>query len=354
MEYAHGGDIESYRRKYGKKPLDFSANINPLGLNRAVKEAILQELDNLPPYPDPFCRSLREKTASYENIKEAYILFGNGAADLIFRIALVAKPKKALLLAPTFSEYEQALQTVDCAIEYYFLKEDKEFSLDEDIVDRLNDIDILFLCNPNNPTGIAEEKESVLKILKKCKEKNIILVLDECFNDFLEEPEKYSLKDELAYFDNLIILKSFTKFFAMAGIRLGYLLTSNREVLEKLYYSAQPWAVSTIAQVAGIASLSDIAYIEKTKTVIKEERAYLKKELSDIGFKVYPSMANYIFFSSEMKDLNKLAEKEGILIRSCGNYRGLSEDYYRIAVRSREENEALIEAFKEIRRQYHG
>lgn len=354
MEYTHGGDIESYIRKYGKRPLDFSANINPLGLNHKVKEAIINGLDDLAPYPDPFCRGLREKTAAYENVKEEYILFGNGAADLIFRIALATKPKKALLLAPTFSEYEQALQTVDCGIEYYFLKEDKGFSLDEAIVDKLNHIDILFLCNPNNPTGIAEEKESIIKILKKCKEKNIILVLDECFNDFLEEPEKYSLKNELGAFDNLIILKSFTKFFAMAGIRLGYLLTSNMEILEKLYYAAQPWAVSTIAQIAGIASLSDSAYMENTKALIKEERAYLKTALSNIGFKVYPSMANYIFFSSDIKSLRQLTEDKGILIRSCGNYKGLSDNYYRIAVRSRKENEAIIKAFTEIRSVYHG
>ena len=248
--------------------------------------------------------------------------------------------------APTFAEYQQALYSVGCQVEFFYLDGKKQFRLDEDFISALTpDLDIIFLCNPNNPTGLLVEKEVLKKLLDRCRQLDIFMAVDECFLDFVPEPEKYTLKEYLKDYENLFLFKAFTKRYAMAGVRLGYGLCGNGKLLEKMESMCQPWNVSSLAQAAGLAALKETAYVEEGRQVTFQELDYLKKELSALGYPVYPSQANYVFFKGP-EDLYEKLEKKKILIRDCSNYTGLCKGCYRVAVKNHEENRALIQALK--------
>lgn len=346
---AHGGDVYSYTRKTNKYPIDFSANINPFGLPEGVKKILKEAIDDFALYPDVMCSQLKNALSQYENINKDYIFFGNGAADLIYRLVYAIKPRRALLMAPTFSEYEAALRNVDCSINYYYLKPEDTFKAKGDILNEIKDIDIFFICNPNNPTGMVVEKELMLKIAKRCREINCCLVIDECFSDFMEEKNHYTCKEFIDKFDNVLILKAFTKTFAMAGLRLGYLLSSNKSILTKLMMAGQPWSVSVPAQLAGVEALKDKEYLEKTIRSTTIERKYLVKELEALGLKVFEGYANYILFKlTKPIDLYTKLYNKGILIRKCENYIGLDKSYFRVAIKGRSDNKMLIQALGEV------
>ncbi|HIZ76313.1 MAG TPA: aminotransferase class I/II-fold pyridoxal phosphate-dependent enzyme [Firmicutes bacterium] len=347
--HVHGGDIYTYQNM-----LDYSANINPLGIPQRIIDAVTEGAKRSAEYPDVQCRELRKALSQSENIPQEQIICGNGAADLIFSLVLAKRPKKALIIAPTFYEYEQALRAVGCEIQYYYLKEKKGFRLQEDYLDLLTeDIDIIFFCNPNNPTGLLSNKDFLTRVLKQCEDHDIFFVLDECFNDFLDEPEEYTMKEFLSQTHQLFILKAFTKLYAMAGLRLGYGLTSNGKLLKKMKEVTQPWSVSTPAQWAGIAALKETEYVAKTKKIIKEERNYLTKSIDALGMTTYGSMANYIFLKGP-KDLHEECKKHQILIRDCSNYEGLTNGFYRIAVKDRNNNRRLIDVFKQCLKDLEG
>lgn len=207
--------------------------------------------------------------------------------------------------------------------------------------------DIIFLCNPNNPTGILTDRDFLMKVLKKCREHSVFLVVDECFLDFVKEPESYTLKDVLKEYQNLFLLKAFTKRYAMAGVRLGYGLTANQDLLQKMESVTQPWNVSSLAQAAGLAALKETEYVKEGRETVFKEQEFLKKEMRELGFTVFPSEANYIFFKGERNLFEKCVEKS-VLIRDCSNYPGLEAGYFRIAVKNHEDNKTLIRALKEI------
>ena len=263
---------------------------------------------------------------------------------------MAIKPGKALLLAPTFADYEKALATVNCKIDYFGLSAGNDFRVDDSILTKINnDTDLVIICNPNNPTGQLTEETLLLKILDKCRSTGTYLLVDECFMDFVDKEKGFSLKKYLSEYDNLIILKAFTKTYAMAGIRLGYCLTSNEDIIDKCRENGQDWSVSTLAQAAGLSALDEEEYLAKSKEYIKKERSYLLQNLHKLGFKVYGSEANYIFFAA--KNLPRLAEKlkkDGFLIRKCANYHNLDEHYYRIAVRTTSQNKLLIKAVRKL------
>lgn len=340
MKHLHGGDI--YRNH---NMLDFSANINPLGMPRQVKEAAKRGIDCSEFYPDVECQKLREALSKVHAIPYEYIICGNGAADLIFAMAGL-RFKKALILAPTFAEYEQSLRNNLCKITYYNLEEKKDFKLDRDYITYLNEskdiYDVIFLCNPNNPTGQVIEKELLLEILEICQEKGIFLVIDECFVDFLENPFLYSMIPYVQKYSNLFILKAFTKLYAMAGLRLGYGICSNTKQLEKMTDMLQPWNVSTPAQLAGIQALKQDKFVEDSRAYIKREKAFLLEYMVGNVDKIYGYSSNYIFFKAE-ETLMEQMKQSGILIRDCSNYVNLKKGFYRIAVRTREENKRFIE-----------
>lgn len=342
MKHIHGGNVYQY-----KNCVDFSANCNPLGTPESVKNAIIESLSHISDYPQVGCAPLKDAIAQYEGVKPSQVICGNGAAELIFSLCRALKPKKALLPAPTFAEYEQALTSVDCVCSHFFLKEETNFSMEASFLEEIKKgFDIIFLCNPNNPTGILTDRDFLMEILKTCREHSVFLVVDECFLDFVKEPEAYTLKEVLEEYQNLFLLKAFTKRYAMAGVRLGYGLTANEDLLQKMESVTQPWNVSGLAQAAGIAALKEREYVERGRETVFKELEFLKKEMEALGFTVFPSEANYIFFKGERNLFEKCVQK-GVLIRDCSNYPGLEAGYFRIAVKSHEDNIRLIQALKE-------
>lgn len=349
IKLTHGGDIYSAKERMEGEIIDFSANINPLGLPDSVKKALMESMDCFSCYPDPICRELVKKIAKSEGTETENILCANGAADLIFRISQAIRPRNALLAVPTFSEYEQALLSIGCHIRYFNLSKENDFCLTEDFLEEIRpDTDLIFLCNPNNPTGQLIAPRLLEKILARCSSCGTMLVVDECFRDFLDNPQENSMVSWVSSFPNLMILRAFTKHYAMAGLRLGYCLCSNTPLLERMAQCGQPWSVSVPAQIAGAAALEDTDYLARTREWIQTEREYLKSELNRLGIKVIGSQANYLFFRLEDSEtLPSFLEKKGILIRSCANYRGLDSAYYRIAVKSHKDNQTLVNAFTE-------
>ncbi|MGN0466530.1 MAG: pyridoxal phosphate-dependent aminotransferase [Lachnospiraceae bacterium] len=353
----HGGNVYEKAKTLGvdkEEILDFSANISPLGIPRGVKQAMIASIDELIHYPDPDCVELKKAIAKAENVREEFIECGNGGADLLFRLALALKPKRVLLLAPTFVEYEEAMKAVGSEIHYTTL--DEEFRICPEWIKRKlkEGAELFILCNPNNPTGLLTKREEILDILEEAKKIGCKVLVDECFLELYEREMDYSLKPYLDKYDNLFILKSFTKLYAIPGVRLGYILSSNTKKLEKIKSSGQAWGVSHIAQRAGVAALEEKAYKERTIKFIAEENLFLKENLRNLGIHVLDGAVNYLFFYTKQKDLNDRLEKYSILIRDCSNYQGLEKGYFRIAVNSREENIKLIEALKKIKEEVGG
>ena len=346
MEYGHGGDIYTYRGM-----LDFSVNVNPFGMSEHVAEAAKRGVDLSGNYPDSRCRSLKQKLSEKTGIPASHFLIGNGAADLFFGIVLAEKPKRALIPVPAFSEYEQALGTVDCEVCFWPLKRENHFRLTEDFLEALDEsLDMVFLCSPSNPAGQAVSPELLRKIAGRCEEKKIRLVLDECFVEFLDDPAAYSMAEETERFKELFVVRAFTKMHAIPGLRLGYGITSDEELLEKMQQIRQPWSVSVPAQEAGIAALDEEERAEETRRLVRRERTRMEHSFREAGLEVIPSEANFILVHAELDLFDRLREK-GILIRDCANYRGLEKGWYRMAVKKKEENDRLLEAVKAVCRE---
>lgn len=339
MKYGHGGDIYTYKGK-----LDFSVNVNPLGPAENVVEAARRGAEKMGSYPDSRCRILREKLSDSQGVSPDFYLFGNGVADLIYMLVLSEKPKRALLPVPAFSEYEQALKAAGCEIRYYQMKQETGFCIDKDFLKALGaETDIVFLCSPANPSGRMTDAGLLEETARRCEDLGIRLVLDECFMEFTEKGDAGSMIGNLEKFRKLFILRAFTKIYAMPGLRLGYGLSADLELLERMSCAGQPWRVSTPAQEAGIAALDEKEYVEAARRLVAVERGYLERELKKRNFFCIHSDANFILLYTE-KDLFSQLLSRGILIRDCSNYRGLSKGWYRIAVRTHRENQRLIAA----------
>ncbi|MFT4146246.1 MAG: pyridoxal phosphate-dependent class II aminotransferase [Mobilitalea sp.] len=345
--HKHGGDI------YQKEGLlDFSANINPAGIPEGIILGAVEGIRRSSHYPDARCSDLRKAIADKLNLPLEYIICGNGAADLIFSLILALKPKKALLPVPSFYEYEQALRTVDCELTYFPMKKEHNFQPGKEFLEEIKeDTEIIFLCNPNNPTGQLINHELLLKILLKCEQLGIWLIADECFLDFIDASADLTLMKQCREAKHLFILKAFTKLYAMPGLRLGYGISSNAALLNRMREVSQPWNVSVPAQLAGIAALKEDRYVAESLDLIKKERNYLSIELQKLDYIIYGSRANYIFFQT-VPGLYEYCLRKGILIRDCSNYQGLTEGYYRIAVKNHEENEQLIRVLGEAKSEW--
>ena len=349
-ELTHGGDWAGFALAHGRPPLDFSANISPLGVPTGVQEALREAAEQVDRYPDPLCRTLRVALSDHEGVPAEHILCGNGAADLIFRAVLARRPRRALVTAPTFVEYEVALETVGCEVEHVVLREETGFALDRSFLDAITpETDMVFLCEPNNPTGVTTDPALLTQILERCRETGTLLVLDECFGDFLDAPEAHTRKADLASFPNLLLLKAFTKLYAMAGVRLGYALCADTALLERMRSAGQPWAVSSLAQAAGAAALRETDYVRRVREMTASERPWLLRQLTGLGLRVIPGEANYLLFQSP-RPLTEPLARRGILLRNCGNYVGLDDTWYRFAVRTRTDNRRLMEALEEVLR----
>lgn len=339
--YTHGGDVHGHEGIF----LDFSVNLNPLGMPFEVKEALQAHIDDFAAYPDSQCRALRAALAEWEQLPAAHIVCGNGAADLIFRLCWTLRPKKALVLAPTFSEYEKAVFSCGGNIVYHQLQAAQQFTVDERFLSALDpDLDLVFLCNPNNPTGRLMDDCLLEKVVERCRQLNIILVIDECFLSFTNG---HSGKQFFCHYDGIIILKAFTKLFSMAGLRLGYMLAASRRIAEAIAGSGQSWSVSAPAQYAGLAAAALTGYPEKTRMFVQQERLFLRQRLEVFPVTVYESEANYLLLQSELPLYEQLLSR-GVLLRSCANYVGLNESYVRLGLKQRAEHLQLVQAIGEI------
>lgn len=348
MKSIHGGDI--YNNKVN---MDFSVNINPLGIPHSVKEAMSDALSYADRYPDMACSGLKKAISEYFtqqgcSIQSEDVIPGNGASELFMAIAHALKPQKAVLLAPGFFGYEHVLRAVGCDIGYFLLDEQSDFSpaarLDA-LMDMLtDDTDIFFIANPNNPTGYLADSTFMKQIIGHCKEKHIYVVADECFMGFCEK--NYSVLSLLCDYDNLIVVRAFTKLFAIPGVRLGYMLSKNEAVRQKVQRNLPEWNVSVLAQMAGEACIMESEYIKETASYVSGQRRLLSDGLKKLGFKVYKSDADFILFYSKLPLYDILLNK-GILIRDCSNYVGLSEGYFRVAVKTYDENVRLLKVIGE-------
>ena len=348
MELIHGGDWAGYRAEFGRDALDFSANVSPLGLPVGVAAAITAALPTADRYPDPLCRELRAALAAAEGVPADWILCGNGAADLIFRLVLALRPRRSLLPAPTFAEYAAALDTVNCETTRFLLDEANDFAVTDAFIDAVDSgTDIVFLCQPNNPTGQVTPPELVQKLLRRCAACGAVLVVDECFLDFLPDRNDLTTKRFLHDAQKLIILKAFTKLYAMAGVRLGYALCSDAPLLEKMRTAGQPWAVSSLAQAAGLAALQETAYADAVRALIAAQRPQLAAGLRALGLRVVEGRANYLLFRAPA-DFGEKLRQRGAVVRSCGNYPGLDGTWYRTAVRTPQENAQLLQIMREV------
>lgn len=385
MPYTHGGDI------YGDAAveLDFSVNTNRLGMPQAVRDAVMASAAAWEQYPDALCRKLRRAAAAFYEadgtpIPEDWLVFGNGASDILYAVVSAIRPKQAILLAPGFSEYEQALRMCGCEIRWLHLKEENGFSLEsarEELYAMLFDdsgdaskIDsvptlsskhenvwekILILGNPNNPTGRAISATELERLAEVCRETHTWLMLDECFQWFLDTRREGSFVGNLlnGVGDHVILLNALTKICSMAGLRLGYGIIPNAGLRERLEKFRQPWSVSAPAQAGGVAAFAVLAdhsegnLLEWTVKSLQTERPRLAEKLEELGFIVYPSQTNYLLFRSPDEDSCDYKQgclEHGILIRACENFEGLNRHYYRVAVRNRGENESLINILKEV------
>ncbi len=332
----HGGDI--YRHP---NVLDFSVNVNPIGIRPEILQAYHKSEDEIASYPDVRCEALTRAISNFEQTDPAKILCGNGAAELIFALVQALHPHTALLIRPSFSEYERALSSVGARIRWYEKKEETGFKLESDLLDLITpDLDLMFLTQPDQPTGLITSNALVKKIVEKCEENQVMLVMDECFLEFLDTPAAYEMRGYLNEAPHLLILKALTKLFCMPGLRLGYLLGGQAQVLDKIRQVLQPWNVSVPAQRCGVAALTDCAdYLTRTRRVVHDGRGYLMSTLETLGFSVYDSKANYVFFQGD-PGLYDRALEAGFLIREWGGNAG--KEYYRIAVKLQEENERLM------------
>lgn len=350
----HGGDI--YRNKI---ELDFSVNVNPLGVPDPVRQAMVKSLTEVECYPDMECAALKKALAEHFGLGETGqeihvndILCGNGASELITAICRWKMPKTAMVTGPGFAGYRKALEAVNCEIQVHLLQEERNFVPGEDLMEAVEQRkpEILFLANPSNPTGVLLDRKYLQRLLTVCLQTGTVVVLDECFMELTGQAEECSMcrKETLQKFENLMILRAFTKSFAIPGIRLGYLVCKNQEFVGKIAAQLPEWNVSIPAQAAGVAAMQCIETLAESAAYIEKERLWLTAELERLGAKVFPSQANYLLFHWKSEDLYECLLQKGILIRDCSDYEGLEKGYYRIAVRTREENEILLQSLRQI------
>jgi threonine-phosphate decarboxylase len=340
----HGGDIF---RNQGII-LDYSVNTSPLGMPPAVREAIISHVAEYEHYPDPLCGSLRAALALHEGVPEEQLCCGNGAADLIFRLCLAYRPRHVLICAPTFSEYERAALLSGARVSRHVLLEENDFALTGAFINSITaDVDMVMLCNPNNPTGKLIPPALLDSIREHCRAQKTLLMVDECFLPFTGEASlTASPGGPPAAAPSLVILKAFTKTYSLAGLRLGYLIADSAEFIAAIMDTGQAWSVSAPAQYAGLAALQVPSWIADARRLIAEERRFLTAELRALGLRVIDSEVNYILFQSETPLLDALIAR-GILIRTCGSFYGLDNAWYRIGVKKHEYNEQLLSALRE-------
>lgn len=355
MLNGHGGDINRLCNRYGLNPdeiIDFSASINPLGCPEAVRKAISERFNDIQNYPDSVCTSLRKVIADKVPCNESNIIVGNGSNELFYLIPRALKPKQGILLQPTFSEFKDALSNANVEV-VEIVNDDGNFPIINTNLSSLKHIEdgMVFLCNPNNPTGQLTLKEDILELVND--NSNRLIVVDEAFMDFVDDGVKYSVINDAPLTDNLIVVRSLTKFYGFPGLRLGYLVATESIVNNLMQYK-EPWTVNTFAQIAGQVAINDAEFAANTREYVSGEKAFLFDGLSGIkGIRPFRPSVNFILVRIDNAEITssgiqRLLIKNNIIIRDCSNFVGLSDKYFRVAVKTREENQKLLSALSLI------
>lgn len=333
--YTHGGDVYRNPIEY-----DFSINVNPLGMPLASIQAAHEGVVLTGRYPDYKAEQLCHAIAKAKQIPADRIIPGNGAAELLYVLGQTI-PEKALTIAPTFTGYTEAVAAGGGELTYA--------SDEQELLAKMDDsIRLVFLCNPNNPTGTLFTREQILRVLAKAEAMQAYVCVDECFLPFLEEEASYSMLPYLTKHPRLLVLRAFTKIYCMAGLRLGYLACGDTELQSRIRAKLQPWNTSIPAQQAGIAALSDTEYLAKTRENLQAERAYLVPRLRELVAEVYDGYGNFLLFRDE-PDLKERMLEVGVLIRACGDFEGLDDTYFRIGIRSHSENQEFIRRLARVK-----
>ncbi len=332
----HGGDIYRNQVKY-----DFSVNVNPLGMPPAVSRALRKSLSLANRYPDPQCQELRNALSEKHGVPQDRIICGNGASELIASAVRACSVHRALLTAPSFTGYREALSAIGADIRAVPAKD-----LAEQVA--VFQPDLCIAANPNNPDGSSMGRYQVETLARICRENGTVLLLDECFIELSDRGNDSSFIPLLDEYDNVLILRAFTKSHALAGVRIGYTLAAPT-LAERIQKQLPEWNVSVPAQMAGVAACHETGWIQKTMKLVIAERDYLTRELSALGCTVYPSHANFLLFQlKDYPDLQNRLLQKGILIRDCSDYDGLTAGHYRIAVKTHRENRKLIQVLQEV------
>lgn len=355
----HGSDLEKIAAYYhipaSEIPgiVKFGANVNPLGLSESVKKDLAAHLDIISSYPDRNYTSLKKTIGEYCHISPEHIVVGNGSTELISLLISQRQAKKALVVGPTYSEYERELALTGGTITEYNLKEELDFQLDlEDFFASVaEDVDLLILCNPNNPTSSAIKNNDMKTVLNFCRERNIFVMIDETYVEFAPEVAAITsipLTDE---FDNLMVIRGVSKFYAAPGLRFGYGITSNHDFLEALLIHQNPWSLNSVAAYAGELMFKDSAYQQATRQLICSERSRMYEAIQNMpAFKTYKPYANFILVRILKEGLSSFdvfeaAIKEHMMIRDCSSFKSLDGEYVRFCIMNPEDNERLLKLF---------
>ncbi|VIG06437.1 threonine-phosphate decarboxylase (L-threonine-O-3-phosphate decarboxylase), CobD/CbiB family [Clostridioides difficile] len=349
-DLGHGANVDEMARLYGKDPkeiIDFSSNINPNVLPN-LERYILKGLEECRNYPDINYTNLRKNISKYIDINPDFIIPGNGATEVIYLLMKSIK-KRLAIINPTFSEYRRSAKLNN--LDIIDLELESNFKLNIDIIkENIERFDSLFICNPNNPSGNVQDLKELVNLLGK---HNKVLIIDETFMEFVEDESKYSLVKYIESNKNIFIIKAVTKFFGMPGLRLGYGLTSNAEIMNKIYEYKEPWTINSFADILSNFIFEDREYIKDSKEYYIKERSYMLQELRNIrNIKVYDTDANFILirtYKKTAKELKKdLFKQVNILVRDASNFIGLDDSFIRVAIKSHKDNKILIENMKNL------
>ena len=358
-DHFHGSDLEKIERIYGIKKeeiISFSANVNPLGLSNKLRSTLSEHLDVITGYPDREYTSLRRVIARYCGSDPENIIVGNGSTELISLFIQIEHPKKALIVGPTYSEYEREVSLGGGTSLYFPLRENDSFVLDHDrLAAQLNEsIDLLILCNPNNPTSTCISRKTMRGILDICKQNDIFVMVDETYIEFTRNYEAVNSIPLTQYYNNIIILRGISKFFAAPGLRLGYGITGNRDLIKAINSRKNPWTINSLAEAAGQLMFTDEEYINETKELISSERTRVSDALANIkGLKVYEPSANFVLVKIENEDITAdilfdACIRERMMIRNCCTFPFLDNKYFRLCFMLPEMNDRLLSVIKRV------
>lgn len=348
----HGADINSAAELYGleaDKIIDFSSNINPF-IVESMDKIVAAGVENLQKYPDIKYRRLRKNIADYLRVEDSYIIPGNGATEIIYLLMRNLSGRLAII-NPTFSEYRKGAEIAGLSVVDFVMDWKKDFKLDlDEIYKGKDEFDSIFICNPNNPDGSVRE---IKKLLEFAEKEGKLLIVDETFIEFADSEKDRSLVNMVEKSKNLFIIRAVTKFFGIPGIRLGYGISSNRELLQKMYDEKEPWTINSFADSASDFIFKEEEYIRKSKEYFSEERVCMINEINKIdGIKAFNSDANFILVRFENRNVldvkENLLKRAGLLIRDASNFIGLDSSFARVAIKNHEQNTVLVDALRSV------